>query len=148
MNKKGISPLIATVLIIGFTVALAALIFTWGADFVKKTTEETSSKTTSALKCANELNFEITDYDCASGSLKLDNRGKIDIKSLLFRVHKGETVTNDATTGASGVGKYEVKSFTLTSAAEKVDAIATIAGASGSGDIVCDQAIEEYTTGC
>ena len=30
MNKRGVSPLIATVLIIGFTVALAAMIFTWG----------------------------------------------------------------------------------------------------------------------
>ena len=36
MNKKGISPLIATVLILGFTVALAAIIMTWGTDFTKK----------------------------------------------------------------------------------------------------------------
>ena len=31
MEKKGISPLIATVLILGFTVALAAVIMTWGS---------------------------------------------------------------------------------------------------------------------
>jgi flagellin-like protein len=36
MNKKGISPLIATVLIIGFTVALAAIIMTWGTTFSDK----------------------------------------------------------------------------------------------------------------
>ena len=30
MNKKGISPLIATVLLIGFAVALAAVVMTWG----------------------------------------------------------------------------------------------------------------------
>ena len=29
LNKKGISPLIATVLLIGFTVALAAVVITW-----------------------------------------------------------------------------------------------------------------------
>ena len=34
MDKRGISPLIATVLIIGFTVALAAVIITWGGRFI------------------------------------------------------------------------------------------------------------------
>lgn len=33
MRNKGISPLIATVLLLGFTVALAAIIMTWGKSF-------------------------------------------------------------------------------------------------------------------
>ena len=41
-NKRGISPLIATVLLIGFTVALAAMVMTWGSGFIKKTTEQTT----------------------------------------------------------------------------------------------------------
>ena len=38
-NKKGISPLIATVIIIGLTIVLAALVVTFGTNLVKKTTE-------------------------------------------------------------------------------------------------------------
>ena len=36
MKKRGISPLIATVLIIGFTIVLAAAIFQWGGSLVNK----------------------------------------------------------------------------------------------------------------
>ncbi|MBU1246318.1 MAG: archaellin/type IV pilin N-terminal domain-containing protein [Nanoarchaeota archaeon] len=34
MGKRGISPLIATVLLIGFTIVLAALVFRWGDSFL------------------------------------------------------------------------------------------------------------------
>ncbi len=40
MNKNGISPLIATVLIIGFTVSLTAIVMVWGRGLVTQTTEE------------------------------------------------------------------------------------------------------------
>ncbi|MBU1246072.1 MAG: LamG-like jellyroll fold domain-containing protein [Nanoarchaeota archaeon] len=40
MKKRGISPLIATVLLIGFAIVLAALVFRWGGDFLKGQTEE------------------------------------------------------------------------------------------------------------
>ena len=41
MNKKGISPLIATVLIIGFTIVLAVLVITWISGTVNEQTEST-----------------------------------------------------------------------------------------------------------
>ncbi len=41
MNKKGMSPLIATVLIIGFTVALAGVIMLWGYEFIESLQEPT-----------------------------------------------------------------------------------------------------------
>ena len=36
MNKKGISPLIASVLLIGFTIVLAFLVFKWGGELFEK----------------------------------------------------------------------------------------------------------------
>ena len=39
MDKRGISPLIATVLIIGFTVSLAAIILIWGQGLQKGMTD-------------------------------------------------------------------------------------------------------------
>jgi flagellin-like protein len=36
IDKKGISPLIATVLLIGFTIVLAALVFQWGGSLFKQ----------------------------------------------------------------------------------------------------------------
>ena len=58
MNKKGISPLIATVLIIGFTVALAAVIITWGGRFIQQTQDDVDRSTQVGLMCSR-LSFEI-----------------------------------------------------------------------------------------
>lgn len=58
MEKKGISPLIATVLLIGFTIVLAAVVMRWGGEFVRETTEETACETEIASACIN-LRFDI-----------------------------------------------------------------------------------------
>jgi len=68
VKKRGISPLIATVLIIGFTVALAAIIMTWGQSFIKKTQETTTETTNIALICAQEVKPDIKEACYVPGS--------------------------------------------------------------------------------
>jgi len=67
MNKKGISPLIATVLIIGFTVALAAIIITWGSGFVNKLISD-DALGNSDIDCLG-IELEITDAVFLPGAL-------------------------------------------------------------------------------
>lgn len=57
-KKKGISPLIATVLIIGFTIVLAAVVMNWGGAFVRNLTEEQSKLTQTAVGCM-QIKFDI-----------------------------------------------------------------------------------------
>ncbi len=59
MGKKGISPLIATVILIGFTIVLAAVVIRWGGDFINETTETTTCESDLATICATQLNLEI-----------------------------------------------------------------------------------------
>ena len=40
MNKRGISPLLATVLLIAFAIALGALVLNYGENFVMETSAE------------------------------------------------------------------------------------------------------------
>ncbi len=57
-GKKGISPLIAVVLLIVFTVAISTLIVAWMYDYTKKTTDAASSGTTGTdgvVSCANQI---------------------------------------------------------------------------------------------
>ena len=51
--KKGISPLIAAVLLVAFTVAIATLIMGWFSSFTRSTTSTISNKTTQSVGCAN-----------------------------------------------------------------------------------------------
>lgn len=88
-NKNGVSPLIATVLIIGFTIALAAVVMTWGGGFVRSTTEGTSKQSDLTLKCSTELDFSITSAvkGTTSNKITVDNGGALAIKSMIFRIY-------------------------------------------------------------
>lgn len=59
MDRKGISPLIGTVLLIGFTIGLAMLIFTWGGRFVGEVTEETGTTATQQLACIRDVDLRV-----------------------------------------------------------------------------------------
>ncbi|MBT3865490.1 hypothetical protein HOF78_00105 [Candidatus Woesearchaeota archaeon] len=159
-NKKGISPLIATVLLIGFAVALAAVVMTWGLDFIKNTAEATESQTQNTLICASDLSFTISDVISTGSdrSITVDNRGQVDIKSIIFRIYGDSGVdTVDSASGVlnpTAIPKFGVKNFVdnststilhdLLETATKVEAVATVAGDAGEEDIVCPQNIQEY----
>ena len=59
-NKKGISPLIATVLIIGFTIVLSALVITWASGLFKKTVSDTDELAEFNLLCTTGFDVDYT----------------------------------------------------------------------------------------
>ncbi len=70
-NKKGISPLIATVLIIGFTIVIAALVITWGTGLFKKTVSDTEKSGRISTLCSNS-NIEVVDASLSGDKTKVD----------------------------------------------------------------------------
>ena len=58
-NKKGISPLIATVLLIGFTIVLAALVFRWGGQLFEQITDQTGTEAKAKLDIASKVLIKI-----------------------------------------------------------------------------------------
>ena len=145
LNKRGVSPLIATVLLIGFTIALAVVIMNWGLDFAKDITKGTSDKTKQALKCTNDLDFKIESVDCASNKVVIDNgRSTVDVVKFIIQVHSGDTVTPfDTGTGIPAYGKAPFTVPSLTGVG-KVVVTAFIPGAAGQEPISCAQAPREY----
>jgi flagellin-like protein len=61
-SKKGVSPLIATVLIIALTVALSVFLMNWAFGFFKERSDETSRLTNEQLLCATRVQL---DFDCS-----------------------------------------------------------------------------------
>lgn len=57
MNKKGISPLIATVLIIGFTILAAILVINWINDLVGGQTNIQQCQSDAASQCTDYVNL-------------------------------------------------------------------------------------------
>src|SRR3989344_3034332 len=89
VGKRGISPLIATVLIIGFVIALAAIIMTWGTSFTRDIQQTTEEGASTQITCAQDVVFKITNV-CETASdgmykITIQNDGTKAIKSFNVR---------------------------------------------------------------
>ncbi len=121
--KKGISPLIATVLVIGFTVALAAVILTWGTSFTKSISKGTEETADIQLTCAQDVQFDVknacidsvTDPLAPSVRFIVENNGNKDIKNFTARFKISETDVLSAET-PSGIARFGVKTYTALAA--------------------------------
>mgnify|MGYP001576811092 CR=1 FL=1 len=141
LNKRGISPLIATILLIGFTVALAAVVITWGSGFVDRITSGTEDRATKALACTSDLNFEIRAVTCPNKVL-IENKGDIDIVKFTLRFFNGGGV---ATQALAGLNQNEIKEFILNpnmpAGTNRVEGIATVK--IDGQDITCSETVKE-----
>jgi len=142
-NKRGISPLIATVLLIGFTVALAAVLMTWGLDYIRSTTKQVGSQTEEYLRCT-DLAFEITNVDC-TGDITVQNNGNVDIAAMVIRIFTGPDI---AIVRGQGIPAFANAHYTAAmTGATKVEAIADIRGSTGA-NITCDNNRKEFIISC
>ncbi|HLC73315.1 MAG TPA: archaellin/type IV pilin N-terminal domain-containing protein [Candidatus Nanoarchaeia archaeon] len=135
INKKGISPLIATVLLIGFTIVLAALVIRWGSELVSSLTQEQSCQNEATISCTSNVEFEIStasidDDDVENSasqivSLNLVSNGNKDILGgYIVRVHTDDS--NIVSTNVAPLNEnlpsdnvlkaYSTVSFTVTKA--------------------------------
>ncbi|MAG50879.1 hypothetical protein CL621_04570 [archaeon] len=129
MNKKGISPLIATVLLIGATIALAALVMVWSQNLFKSTTDRTKAGIEAEMICT-EVQFRVdsavgTD---ASSTLRITNNGDHDIVDFIARVYEGEDVELGVLTGDI-LSSYGSEEYTITytsTAATQIELIPVI----------------------
>jgi flagellin-like protein len=138
-NKKGISPLIATVLVIGFTIVLAALVITWGTKLFKDTVAQTATQASVSSLCSTGLNLEATSKAVTSGTVELTMRNKNpDRKIDAFKF-----IANDAL-GGYAVTTILPVSLTLDSLVPKKYTLTIPTGASGMVDAAQATKIEVY----
>ncbi len=62
-SRNGVSPLISTVLLIAFAVALGAVVMNWGSDYVKNTAKNTGQTSDTDVKCAMEASLDLLELN-------------------------------------------------------------------------------------
>ena len=77
ISRKGVSPLIATVLLIVFTIALGTIIIAWLTNYTSTTTEQTSATSNRLTECAKAA---IT-IDAIYSSTADKNITKVDVRN-------------------------------------------------------------------
>ena len=74
MQKKGISPLIASVLLIAFVMAIASIFATFATDVINQPTDETTERASELTRCSSAL-VEVDDGSNASEILLTQTNG-------------------------------------------------------------------------
>lgn len=148
-KKRGISPLIATVLILGFTIALAAVIMTWGTSFTKKIQKETEAGADISIICATQVNFDITDA-CIDGTdvkITVKNDASKTIDSFKVRLYKGGSEV-DTPSDLSSLGSFDISTYkstpnTFTAGEVKMVELFPTITSSGSS-ITCAENVDQF----
>lgn len=96
LTKKGISPLIATVLLIGFAITIGAIVFNWSSLFTKDLSTQTSYELASGLKCSKTISLAIED-SCIVGNkvrVTITNKADTTLKGAIIRIINPNNLVN------------------------------------------------------
>lgn len=105
MKKRGISPLIATVLLIGFVVAAAAVVMLWTRGFVGELQEKKGAQSSARLSCATDVEIGVRDLTFGSGQMTVvveNKRENIDGFIFVIQGATDSSTIESATTLESG----------------------------------------------
>ncbi|MBU1136532.1 MAG: hypothetical protein KJ559_03415 [Nanoarchaeota archaeon] len=86
LKKRGISPVIATVLLIAIVVVLSSIIFLWAKGFIK---EAVIKNGRNVADVCNDISLDIS---CVSGQLEVTNTGNIPISNLYIKKKTGSKI--------------------------------------------------------
>jgi len=108
-NKKGVSPLIATVLLLLVAMGIGALVWGFMQEFVQEQTSTAATTSTELAECS-KASFKITSCaytdDANHVLIKLENTGSIDINDFWVNVQYSDGTasqtldTNDLLAGS------------------------------------------------
>ena len=104
-NKKGVSPLIATVLLVAIVVVIAFLIFWWYGEFIQNSLDKSDS--TAEQVCLQEVSFSLSDGNCTDGStsemkilsFSVANTGDVRIGSFRALVEGESSISQEIAQG-------------------------------------------------
>ena len=153
-TKKGISPLIATVLLVGFVIAIAALLWMWWGNIVKEQAEKTAAQSQGKMVCSSEVGFSVTDASCYNSThilLYLENKGITKIDD--FRIQISGANQQGTVTLSDSLEKTESKQTSVPANQSSFGAITKVTVMPivirQSSPITCkDQAIEIIPAPC
>ncbi len=114
MMRKGISPLIAVIMLIAFTMIVAGILAGWATQFVEQQRSEL------ALCSRSGVLIQRAYYDDTNGNLTLHiyNTGDVDLSGFSARLTYEDPMTNQKTTvpnrlGSLNISAQNIKTYTM-----------------------------------
>jgi flagellin-like protein len=111
MLKRGVSPVIATVLLVVITIVLAGIVYIWARGFVQEGIEKNQQPI--ERSCEN-VKFTAGVYDSAGDlELQINNQGQIPFYGVTLKGISEGTVTVHEAYPDGGIAAGDSKSFAL-----------------------------------
>ena len=92
--RKGVSPLVAAVLLISFTMAIAAILATWATQYMTQQTATLTTKGNEANCVYARMNLDTYSYDSTSNQLIMiiNNDGRIGLQNFTLFLYNGSGI--------------------------------------------------------
>lgn len=118
--KKGISPLIASVLLIAFVMATAGIVSNWFVTFSKQQSEETVERGEEEIECSySSIDIRNVKYNETNKKIRFEvkNSGSIDLTDIKIQaIYKNDTTSDSLKPGdwnkTLNVGEIKIYSDT------------------------------------
>ena len=113
INKKGISGLVATVLLIVFVVSLGLIVINWSSKLVGKGVEQSKSKIGSSLECA-DVSIKLEERPGAASTIivKNNNRNNLKLEGFITRFFiSDQNVVVDYANENTEIKSFSAKEF-------------------------------------
>lgn len=140
MSKKGLSPVIASVLLVALVLVLATIIYLWARAFIPETVEKFGS--TIENSCQNV----VFDVAYSGGYLRVQNKGNVPIQGIRYAIEDpGSLAYNDymglAPIVADGIFSIEISNDNN----KNIRAIPILLGKTSTGELkafACDESVK------
>jgi len=140
MNKKGLSPVIASVLLVALVLVLATIIYLWARAFIPETIEKFGS--TIENSCQNVV-FDVSYSD---NYLRVQNKGNVPIQGIKYAIENpGSLVYNNFMGTAPIVSDGTFNIEIGDSGGNNVRVIPILLGKASTGELMafaCDESVK------
>jgi flagellin-like protein len=151
LRKKGVSPVIATILLISLTIVIGIIIFLWFRGMNQEVITKSGGKNVE-LVCS-DVQFD-AEYSSSRGELSITNTGNIPIFGFDIKKHEGFSYSTENLRDLSsswpreGLNQGESKKISITfdAGVEKITLIPELLGSSDKGTrtFVCNEKQHGY----
>ncbi len=115
LGKKGIAPLVATVLLIAFAVALASIVINWGTAYTRETQEVSEKESSDQYLCSIKVDFDILkvirDEEEEFINITVENKKEKEIKGFAVKVLDKEGGGESFETGELNLTALKIDEF-------------------------------------